>query len=291
MPVHLRNADPVRGPAPAHGGGLDLSIITDTMEYGCVEPGKGWMGGRCWKCKPCKAWRSTLRKSDWASRSAWEILGSDGNAWFLTLTFRFKPTGEDGYAHFQRFVKRVRKSRGAKGPLRYICASEFGERFGRYHLHAIIVCHGAPIMGRELRSRWSWGITHARAIKPSDSARVARYVGKYVAKAGRVRASNGWGNQILRVNENVRRTNETANAILEAFPGAKVVAVKAKDGKRIRAPYHLRRPARVVPDLRPREWLGIRPSPSADVYVGHPELWGYCLPTSDPGELEGAEGE
>jgi len=252
------------------------------------------MGGRCWKCAPCKAWRTTLRKSDWASRSAWEVFGSDGNAWFLTLTFRVKPSEDEAYGHFQRFFKRVRKARGGKGPLRYICASEFGERRGRYHLHAIVVSHGAPLVGRQLRSKWSWGITHARAIKPSDAARVARYVGKYVAKAGRVRASNGWGNQIERVNQNVRRTDETVDAVLSAFPGAKVTGIKAPGSKRVRAPYHLRRAARQPANLQLREWVGIRPSSADGMYPLHWQWWGPFSVLPDAfhgGQLEGAEGE
>ncbi len=252
------------------------------------------MGGRCRKCGPCKVWAGILRKADWVSRAVWEILASDGNAWFLTLTFRFKPKEGEGYGDFQKFAKRVRKARGKDCKIRYICASEFGERNGRYHLHAIILGHGRGLSRRDLRSKWTGGYSHARAIDPNNSARAARYISKYLAKVGRIHASNGFGNQIERVNLNVSRTSPTTAAVLAAFPGAKVTAIKEAGQARCqRAPYHLRRPVRFVPDPGPRVWYGERPTSSDGLLPDYPAHWVHWGPFSalpEPVSFEGAEG-
>ena len=140
----------------------------------CANPRPGrFFSTRCRKCKPCLQ----LRQQDWMARTVWEILASD-KAVFITLTFRRKPT--NGYAEFQRYAKRVRITLQRKchsdARLRFVCASEFGERRGRYHLHGVLAVYGeilqsvsfgiggkgalptpvqlAPIVPRELADTW-----------------------------------------------------------------------------------------------------------------------------------------
>jgi len=251
----------------------------------CASPKPGMFGSvRCRKCKPCLA----LRQADWVSRAVWEFLAAD-HGWFVTLTFRFKPKEDEAYAEFQKYVKRLRKVEGKGRSFRYLCCSEFGERNGRYHLHALVLVHGPNVVGRLLRNRWKGGFTHARKLKARHAPRVARYVGKYLAKVGRIRASTGFGNQTEKVNQNVLGTHQIGLAILEAFPGAKVVAVKEDGSPRVRAPYHLRRPARLGYYSGGSVQYGRVRRGSDDLYPARWIYWGPLSPLPDTSYSSQAE--
>jgi len=190
------------------------------------------------------------------ARTVWEILGSEKSV-FITLTFKRKRKLTNVYADFQRYAKRVRinleRRIGKTCRLRFVCATECGDRGGRLHLHAIMCVHGGSPSVHFFRNRWQGGITHARAIKADSPRRVARYVAKYLAKSGRIRASSGFGTSsgtIERVNQNVRR-DPTGAAIFDAFPGAQVFAVRSQAETRpVNAPYGLRRAFLVARDAR-----------------------------------------
>nr|QJB20309.1 MAG: replication initiator protein [Microvirus sp.] len=244
----------------------------------CLNPKPGrFFSVRCRKCKTCLS----LRREDWAARTVWEILGAD-KAVFITLTFRRKP--KDGYAEFQRYAKRLRQALcrryGRTSRVRFVCASEFGERRGRYHLHGIICAIGCDPPVRFFRNRWKGGITHARAIGSVGAKRVSRYVAKYLAKAGRIRASNGFGTGSAtqeRIVTNVSR-DATAAAIFQAFPGAQVVAVREAQGEKpVRAPYALRKRRKRAADVQ-RTFVGYVGG-FRDVSVGPYDcVWGEFAP-------------
>jgi len=274
----------------------------------CAKPKPGrFFSTRCRKCKPCLQ----LRREDWSSRAVWEILSADKSV-FITLTFRRKPT--NGYDEFQRYAKRVRITLVRKFDkttrLRFVCAAEFGESRGRYHLHGILSVYGGNPPVRFFRDRWKGGITHARAIAPDGAKRVGRYVAKYLAKAGRVNSSNGYGTSVgtqERIRNNVSRNNATAEAIFAAFPGAEVAAFKAQGEKPLLAPYALRRARKRVryqhqPEFRRTRmdekravhwldavWGDFAPlSAMGSVYYDPPELVTEGE-YSDPEELAGTE--
>lgn len=244
----------------------------------CANPKPGrFFSTRCRKCKPCLA----LRQEDWTSRTVWEVLAAE-KAVFITLTFRRKPA--DGYAEFQRYAKRVRialqRRHSPRSKMRFVCASEFGERYGRYHLHGVVVVHGANPGVHFFRNAWKGGFTHAREIKAGSARRTGRYVSKYLAKAGRIRASNGFGTSA----ETVQRVNYGTGieSIIEAFPGAQVVGVREEKGARTqRAPYALRKRFLRSAYVRPLEPIsrpvgGLEAVQSGPVHDSH--LWGDYLP-------------
>ena len=100
----------------------------------------------CGKCTECR-----IKKSkEWATRCVAEKMTSDGDCWFVTLTYN------DTKLHFaecfdrqfavldkrdpQLFFKRLRKALygSKKGNLRYFLSGEYGDRTFRPHYHAII---------------------------------------------------------------------------------------------------------------------------------------------------------
>lgn len=240
----------------------------------CANPKPGrFFSTRCRRCKPCRA----LRQEDWSARTVWEVLAAE-KAVFITLTFRRKPT--DGYQEFQLYLKRLRialcRRYGKDARLRYICASEFGERNGRYHLHGILTTRGCAPPVREFRNRWISGITHARAIARGAASRVGRYVSKYLAKDGRIHASNGFGTHaetVTRITQNVG-INATAAAVFEAFAGAQVVRIKEEGSKPVKAPYALRKRRKLSADGPRHEFIRRRISDVADVPDPFRDIWG-----------------
>lgn len=247
----------------------------------CANPQPGrFFSTRCRKCPPCVS----LRREGWVERTVWEVMAAD-KAIFITLTFRRKP--ENGYSQFQLYAKRVRTQMARKGwpgaKLRYICAAEYGERKGRYHLHGIFAVHGGNPPIHFFRGKWIGGITHARQIHAGHARRTSRYVAKYLAKAGRIRASNGFGTGSATQERILRNAGPIAAAIADAFPGAQAIGVREEKGGRTQqAPYRIRRDLRrarlgtgYVQRERPLGGLGSLPT--GPLHGSFSEIWGDYL--------------
>lgn len=142
----------------------------------------------CGRCIGCRLERSR----QWATRIMFESQFHGANS-FITLTYDdehmpFPPSLH--YPHFQKFMKRARKS---LGPLRFFMCGEYGEEFFRPHYHACIF--GTDFPDRVLWERrptgdvfrspalerlWPFGYSSVCELNFQTAAYVARYVLKKV---------------------------------------------------------------------------------------------------------------
>ncbi len=94
----------------------------------------------CNKCPSCK-----LRKAkEWALR-CWHESQMHDDAFYVTLTYADEhlPAYDDlNHAHFQGFMKRLRKNTGAK--IKYYMCGEYGDATHRPHYHALIFGYYPP---------------------------------------------------------------------------------------------------------------------------------------------------
>lgn len=182
----------------------------------------------CRQCEKCRAVRATK----WRQRIRTE-LALWPRTWFCTFTFRpdvhfhmhmthlqkknragwldsdftaereWKLRCEAAGEQFTTYLKRVRKPRKGEPPVRfkYVMAFEpHNEQLaGLPHMHALVHEVAGPVTWRRLMDRWELGWATAKLVgsdDETDPARVARYVAKYLTKAGlnaRIRASEGYG--------------------------------------------------------------------------------------------------
>ena len=205
----------------------------EKIAQGCLKPKYAFYALRpCGKCKVCRG----RRQWKWAKRAQQEASVSE-RTYFVTLTFRNRGkkrsfTDAQEYDEIKKWLKRVRTNTGDK--LRYFCSVERGSKGQRLHYH-LLVHSGGAANTKSLRAAWKQGISHARIAKEGDAAYVAKYAAKDV---GRVRASVGYGSRALREKLDGQ---ELIKAVLDAFPGSKVVGVRLGDGSRL--PYDLVRAA------------------------------------------------
>lgn len=182
-------------------------LITDF----CSNPKIGFKGYvKCGKCRGCLR----LRTNDWVRRAMLEFEAHD-RTWFLTLTYRGKY--EVGYEAVQKFLKRLRKNTGHK--IRFLCATERGSKNDRLHYHLCI--HGPVALTKRLICKeWPHGLTHMRLMKDLTAA---RYVAKYTAKDGKLRASLGYGHSTLdAATDKLKEKSDVLQAVLAAFPDARL---------------------------------------------------------------------
>lgn len=114
---------------------------------------------------------------------------------FLTLTYDPEHLPHGGSlvkAHWQRFMKRVRKHSGKPG-LKYIHCGEYGERYFRPHYHACLFGYDFPdkeffkeknghklYRSPTLERLWPYGTSLIGAVSFDSAAYVARYCLKKV---------------------------------------------------------------------------------------------------------------
>lgn len=184
----------------------------------CWQPVFLWNNNRqirvpCRKCGGC----GVSKAKQWIARSIREAEANNGRAWLFTGTWREAPSDRAAVVREgQLFFKRLRRGREepyptSRGPLdigpckvRYLAAPETGDRFGRWHLHALVFGGARWI---QLRAAWGAGHMHARRVRVEhgedgqllqSSVRQLAYVAGYVAKdtqrhGGRVIASLSYG--------------------------------------------------------------------------------------------------
>lgn len=141
----------------------------------------------CGQCIGCR-----LEKSrQWAIRCVHEAACHDSNV-FITLTYNddfLPPDLSLDTRHFQLFMKRLRKQKGAG--VRFFHCGEYGEKLGRPHYHALLFnCDfedkvlwrmtdfGNVYTSANLQSLWGMGFCTLGDVTFRSAAYVARYVMK-----------------------------------------------------------------------------------------------------------------
>lgn len=133
----------------------------------------------CGKCAKCLA----RLQSQWSFRQEMEFLDPRNKfCCFITLTYApaFCPN-ELKKEHFPAFIDRLRinceRKYGHSFTIRYFCCGEYGDRFGRPHLHANLFSN-FRFDEEDVHKAWNMGIID---LKPINSARCG-YVAKYSLK-------------------------------------------------------------------------------------------------------------
>lgn len=142
---------------------------------------------RCGRCIGCRLDRS----QGWAQRCMHESQ-LHKESWFVTLTYSEENVPRElVYRHFQLFMKRLRR---AKGAVRFFMCGEYGERTARPHFHACLfglslddlVLYKRLDSGfvlytsKFLESVWQKGFCVVGAVSMDSAAYVARYCVKKV---------------------------------------------------------------------------------------------------------------
>lgn len=143
----------------------------------------------CGRCIGCRLERSR----QWAVRCVHEASLHENNC-FLTLTYdeaHFPDNGSLCVDHFQKFMKRLRKS--ADVPVRFLHCGEYGEQFARPHYHALIFGYAFPdrvlwsennsiplYRSAQLEKLWPLGHSLIGEVNFESAAYVCRYVLKKV---------------------------------------------------------------------------------------------------------------
>lgn len=190
----------------------------------------------CGQCIGCRLERSR----QWAIRLTHEAQMHELSV-FVTLTYspENEPEGRTLVkAHFQSFMKRLRKSHGSK--IRYYHCGEYGETTGRPHYHAILF--GVDFADKKKHSKnpqgntiwtsatldkiWGLGFCTIGAVNFETCAYVARYVMK---KRTGEQAPAHYETLNLATGEIVHRLPEYATMSLKPGIGADWYARYAKD--------------------------------------------------------------
>lgn len=140
----------------------------------------------CGQCIGCRLERSR----QWAVRCVHEASLHSANS-FITLTYRNEDLPGDGSVHpehFQKFMKRLRKSLPSI-KIRFFHCGEYGSMLSRPHYHAIIFGydfpdkklwtrrHGVNLYRSELLERlWPFGFSTVGDVTFESCAYVARYI-------------------------------------------------------------------------------------------------------------------
>lgn len=142
----------------------------------------------CGKCLGCLS----KKTNEWALRCTHESQFHDESC-FITLTYDDDNLPEDGglhHEHFQKFMKRLRKSIGGK-KIKYFMCGEYGSLRQRPHFHALIFGHEFKDMefhstsgkvknyvSEQLSVLWPFGFHTIGSVHYGT----ARYVAKYSLK-------------------------------------------------------------------------------------------------------------
>lgn len=163
---------------------LDKSIVFDEVRKHDIVRSLSLPCGQCIGCR-------LERSRQWAMRVMHEAQLHENNC-FITLTYDNAHLPSDKSLHyqdFQRFLKRFRKSIGAR-KIRYYMAGEYGEKYGRPHWHACIFgydFHDKKLLKRtsagsilyrseELEKLWPFGHSSVGDVTFESAAYVARYI-------------------------------------------------------------------------------------------------------------------
>lgn len=143
----------------------------------------------CGQCIGCRLERSR----QWAIRCVHEASLYEKNS-FITLTYSPEHLPKDGSLqlhHFQRFMKRLRKSEGPN--IRFFHCGEYGEKYQRPHYHACLFNYDFNdkkllrdqdniklYTSEKLAKLWPLGFSTIGDVTFESAAYVARYVTKKI---------------------------------------------------------------------------------------------------------------
>lgn len=143
----------------------------------------------CGQCIGCRLERSR----QWAMRCYHEASMYEENC-FITLTYNDEHLPENkslDVAHFQKFMKRLRKRFGAG--IRFFHCGEYGEKYFRPHYHACLFNFDFPdkklwkvnnnhrlYISESLSELWPFGFSTIGDVTFESAAYVARYIMKKV---------------------------------------------------------------------------------------------------------------
>lgn len=143
----------------------------------------------CGKCIGCRLNYS----QNWAVRCMHEASLYEDNS-FITLTYSDENLPRDGslnVSHWQDFMKRLRKSVNHR--ISYYHCGEYGDRFNRPHLHALLFNHDFKdkilhtvkngnrlYTSKELERLWPFGFNVIGEVTTESAGYVARYAMKKV---------------------------------------------------------------------------------------------------------------
>ncbi len=144
----------------------------------------------CGQCTGCRI----AKTREWAIRCVHEASMHEDNS-FITLTYDQKhipPDGSLNIAHWQKFMKRIRKHYQPK-KIRYYHCGEYGSQTERPHYHACLFGHdfqdkylwahrrGNKVYRSEtLEKLWPFGLSEIGAVTAQSAAYVARYIMKKI---------------------------------------------------------------------------------------------------------------
>jgi hypothetical protein len=102
----------------------------------------------------------------------------------LTLTFEEEPEVPN-YAPMQMFLDRLRAHQRRKSnfsPIRYLAVGEFGERYGRFHFHALVFNWMDLDPEETLTRLWRNGHCHVGEVSQASIRYTARYTLEFLGK-------------------------------------------------------------------------------------------------------------
>jgi len=149
----------------------------------------------CGQCLGCRLDYS----QEWAIRCMHEASLYDDNC-FITLTYEDAQVPKDGSlnkSHFQKFMKKLRKSQPNK-KIRFYHCGEYGTKFSRPHYHALLFNHdfvdkrlwsygpGKTRLFRaaSLEALWPYGYSTIGSVTKESAAYCARYSIKKIRGPG-----------------------------------------------------------------------------------------------------------
>nr|QJB20169.1 MAG: replication initiator protein [Microvirus sp.] len=158
---------------------LDFQRIKgdDAMRLSC---------GRCMACRLDYA-------RQWAVRGEKERLLTNGESYFITLTYKEEALGFNDLSvrELQLYVKRLRKA-FAPRKIRYMACGEYGEKKGRAHYHLIVF--GLPKLNDLVQDGYKNGITtytsevltklweYGKTVVGNADFAAISYVARYITK-------------------------------------------------------------------------------------------------------------
>ncbi|UPW41071.1 replication initiator protein [Sigmofec virus UA08Rod_5625] len=136
---------------------------------------------RCGRCLSCLA----AKKRDWSTRLMNEMQTNQSSI-VVTLTYanEFLPENSSlSKRDFQLFMKRFRKNLGGRR-IKYFCAGEYGDLFGRPHYHCIM--YNVSLKDKELIAKsWNKGMIYVDLLTSKSINYVTKYIQKPKAFVGR----------------------------------------------------------------------------------------------------------
>lgn len=135
--------------------------------------------GKCWACRQNKA-------NEISAKCLMELAECEWSA-FLTLTYDDKRTPDKmaikkvKIAHFQNFIRQVKKSKGTEN-VKYVASGEYGSRRGRAHFHCILMGSGKPpdmpppYEEKQNMKTWPYGFVFREHVHHKNVEYVAKYI-------------------------------------------------------------------------------------------------------------------